>query len=286
MGIEKEVIDYVNKSTITIDGMNVLKMKSVQELAKKLNMSIKQSELYLLEQNILPYRYIGTAKFNGLQGMIRLLKSRVAIIGCGGVGGFICELCARLGVGEILLFDGDVYEESNINRQIGCIEKNIGKYKAEVMADRIKDINSGIEVFYKNTYLQKSHYTKELTGCDVVIDAVDNIQDRLDISNACKELMIPFIHGCIGNSSINVGVSMPDDNFLENIYSYDNTNNNLMGSPATTVMICAALQVGELIKIICEIGESLSGHLLHYNWLCNDLIKIDLSNNNKKGGHI
>ena len=285
MGIEREVIDYVNKSLITVDGINVLKMESVRELAKKSGYSIKQAELYLLEQNILPYRYIGTAKFTGLQGMISLLKSRVAIIGCGGVGGFVCELCARLGVGEILLFDGDVYEESNINRQIGCIEENIGKYKAEVMANRIKDINSDIKVFYKNTYLQKSHFTKELTGCHVVIDSVDNIQDSLDISNACKEMMIPFIHGCIGNSSINVGVSMPDVNFLENIYSYDNTNDKLMGSPATTVMICAALQVGELVKIICEIGESLSGYLLHYNWLSNDLIKIDLSNNNK-GGHI
>ena len=285
MGIEREVIDYVNKSLITVDGINVLKMESVRELAKKSGYSIKQAELYLLEQNILPYRYIGTAKFTGLQGMISLLKSRVAIIGCGGVGGFVCELCARLGVGEILLFDGDVYEESNINRQIGCIEENIGKYKAEVMADRIKDINSGVEVFYKNTYLQKPHFTTELSGCDVIIDSVDNIQDSLDISNACKEMMIPFIHGCIGNSSINVGVSMPDVNFLENIYSYDNTNDKLMGSPATTVMICAALQVGELVKIICEIGESLSGYLLHYNWLSNDLIKIDLSNNNK-GGHI
>lgn len=268
--------NYINNFKVIIDGMYVLRIKHVHELSEMLNKSIKQTELYLIEQNILPYRYIGTARFIGLQGIEKLLKSRVAIVGCGGVGGYVCELCARLGVGEILLFDGDVFEESNLNRQLGCIEKNIGKFKAAIMADRIKDINSAIDVSYKNIFLHKDQFIKELANCDIVIDAVDNVQDRLDISKACMNLMIPFIHGSIGNSSIHVGVVTPNNNFLEKIYSHNNTNNKLMGNPAPTVILCAALQVCELVKNICEIGDGLCGNLLHYNWLSNDLITIDL----------
>lgn len=271
--------NYINKFKVIIDGMYVLRIKNVHELSEMLNKSIKETELYLLEHNVLPYRYIGTARFIGIQGIEKLLKSRVTIVGCGGVGGYVGELCARLGVGEILLFDGDVFEESNINRQLGCLEKNIGKYKAEIMAERIKDINSAIEVSYKNIFLNKDQLIRELSNCDIVIDAVDNVQDRLDISKACMDLMIPFIHGSIGNSSIHVGVATPNNNFLEKIYSHDNTNNKFMGNPAPTAILCAALQVCELIKIICEIGDVLSGNLLHYNWLSNDLITFDLTNN-------
>ncbi|NYB74772.1 ThiF family adenylyltransferase [Sedimentibacter hydroxybenzoicus DSM 7310] len=270
--------NYINKSKIIIEGKYVLRIKNVHELSEMLNKSIRQTELYLLEQNILPYRYIGTARFIGLSGIEKLLKSRVAIIGCGGVGGYIGELCARLGVGEILLFDGDVFEESNINRQIGCLEKNIGKHKAEIIADRIKDINSATEVSYKNIFLHNDQFIEEFSNSDIVIDAVDNIQDRLDIAKACMELMIPFIHGSIGNSSVHVGVATPDNNFLEEIYSHKHTNNMLLGNPAPTAILCAALQVCELVKIICGIGDVLSGSLLHYNWLSNDLVTFDITN--------
>lgn len=270
--------NYINKFKVIAEGKYVLRIKNVRELSEMLNKSIRQTELYLLEQNILPYRYIGTTRFVGLQGIEKLLKSRVVILGCGGVGGYVGELCARLGVGEILLFDGDVFEESNLNRQLGCLEKNIGRSKAEIMADRIKDINSAVDVSYKNIFLHKEQFKKEFSNCDIVIDAVDNVQDRLDISKACTDLMIPFIHGSIGNSSVHVGVATPDNNFLEKIYSHTNTNNILLGNPAPTAILCAALQVCEVVKIICEIGDVLSGSLLHYNWLSNDMITLDITN--------
>lgn len=270
--------NYINQFKEIKEDKYVLRIKNVRELSEMLNKSIRQTELYLLEQNILPYRYIGTARFVGLQGITKLLKTRVAILGCGGVGGYVGELCARLGVGEVLLFDGDVFEESNLNRQLGCLEKNIGRSKAEVMADRIKDINSAVDVCYKNIFLHKDQFMKEFSNCDIVIDAIDNIKDRLDMSKACIDLNIPFIHGSIGNSSVHVGVATPDNNFLEKIYSHNNTNNILLGNPAPTAILCAALQICELVKIICGIGDVLCGNLLHYNWLYNDLITFDITN--------
>lgn len=75
-----------------------------------------------------------------------LLTKTIAIIGCGAQGGYIAEFIARLGVKKILLWDGDIYIRSNLNRQIGCLENNIGDKKSNLIESRIKAINSSIDV--------------------------------------------------------------------------------------------------------------------------------------------
>ena len=75
-----------------------------------------------------------------------LLNQTIAVIGCGGQGGYIIEFLSRLGVKKILLWDGDNYDRTNLNRQIGCLENNIGENKAIAMEKRIKMINSSIQI--------------------------------------------------------------------------------------------------------------------------------------------
>ena len=77
---------------------------------------------------------------------IKLLESKIAIIGCGGLGGNVIELLIHIGIGELILVDGDKFIESNLNRQIFCIEGNIEKNKVDVAAERVKSINSGLKV--------------------------------------------------------------------------------------------------------------------------------------------
>ena len=75
-----------------------------------------------------------------------LLNQTIAVIGCGGQGGYIIEFLSRLGVKKILLWDGDNYDRTNLNRQIGCLENNIGENKAKAMEKRIEMINSSIQI--------------------------------------------------------------------------------------------------------------------------------------------
>ena len=77
----------------------------------------------------------------GEDGLARLAACRVTVVGLGGVGGYVVEVLARSGVGALTLIDGDKVEESNLNRQIAALRKDIGRYKAEVLAERVEEIS-------------------------------------------------------------------------------------------------------------------------------------------------
>ena len=98
-------------------------------------------------------RFIRTSLVIGEDNIDRLSESRVAVFGVGGVGGFVCEALARSGVGKLTLIDGDTVAKSNINRQIIALQSTVGRHKAEVMKERILDINPNAEVETHNIFL-------------------------------------------------------------------------------------------------------------------------------------
>ena len=104
-----------------------------------------------------------------------LLKTKVAVIGCGGQGGYIIEYLARLGVKEIVFWDGDKFEESNLNRQIGCTTKTIGRSKAIVMKERIEEVNPSIQFLWYDWYFGEHGVSDTIRALqsDIVINAAD-----------------------------------------------------------------------------------------------------------------
>lgn len=124
----------------------------------------------------------------------RLKNVKIAVFGIGGVGSYVCEALARCGVGRLVLIDGDSVAESNINRQIIALHSTVGKPKAEVMRERIYDINPDAEVTALNIF-----YTPEngneipFEGFDYIIDAIDTVTSKLYIIEKAKALDIPVI---------------------------------------------------------------------------------------------
>lgn len=116
----------------------------------------------------------------GEENFLKLKNSTVAVIGVGGVGGYVVEALARAGIGKLILVDGDTIELSNINRQLIAILDNIGEYKVNEWAKRIKSINPECEV---KTYAE--FYTKEnpidFSGVDFVVDAIDSRADKIEL---------------------------------------------------------------------------------------------------------
>lgn len=138
--------------------------------------------------------YQRTELILGKDGVQRLKTAKVALFGVGGVGGFAAEALARAGVGEIHLFDRDVVSESNINRQIVALRSTVGRYKTEVMAERIGDINPNIKVVCHNVfYLPENAEEYPLEGYDYVLDAVDTVSAKLEIVVRCKRVGVPVI---------------------------------------------------------------------------------------------
>ena len=130
----------------------------------------------------------------GAEGVERLAKSRVAVFGVGGVGGFAVEALARAGVGAIELFDHDRVSESNINRQIIATRSTVGRLKTEVMAERIADINPECEVVCHSVFVTPEMVDGlDLDGFDYILDCIDSVSSKVEIlAQACR-LGVPVI---------------------------------------------------------------------------------------------
>ena len=103
-----------------------------------------------------------------------LLTKKIAVIGCGGQGGYILEFLVRLGVNSILFWDGDTYENSNLNRQMGCTELTVGMNKATALANKLYEINSKIILSPKNWYFgDKNTDLLEILSVDFVFIGAD-----------------------------------------------------------------------------------------------------------------
>ena len=119
-------------------------------------------------------RYLRTRKLIGEEGLARLKASSVLVVGIGGVGSYAAEAVARAGVGRITLMDGDCGQPSNLNRQLVALMSTIGRNKAEVMAERIKDIDPDIEVTVLDRFYKEGDHL-DLTAYDWIIDAIDDV---------------------------------------------------------------------------------------------------------------
>ncbi|MCL2084164.1 MAG: tRNA threonylcarbamoyladenosine dehydratase [Oscillospiraceae bacterium] len=139
-----------------------------------------------------------TAMLFGQMNMERLAASRVAVFGLGGVGGHCAEALARSGIGAIDLFDGDRVCLSNLNRQLVAAMSTIGRYKAEVMRERILDINPNAKVgVYNLFYLPDTADTVDLSVYGCVADAVDTVTAKLELVCRAASLSVPII-SCMG----------------------------------------------------------------------------------------
>lgn len=130
--------------------------------------------------------------------MQRLSQAKVAIFGIGGVGGYVAEALARTGVGAFVLIDDDKVCLTNINRQIIATRKTVGQYKAEVMRDRILEINPAAQVEVRKCfYLPENAHEFDFTEYSYVVDAVDTVTAKLEIITQAKACKVPVI-SCMG----------------------------------------------------------------------------------------
>ena len=134
----------------------------------------------------------------GGPAMEKLSRSRVAIFGIGGVGGFAVEALARSGVGTLDLIDDDMVCLTNLNRQLIATRKTVGKYKVDVMAERIRDINPKCQVnIHKTFFLPENREEFDFSKYDYVVDAVDTVTAKLELVMACAAAGTPII-SCMG----------------------------------------------------------------------------------------
>ena len=130
----------------------------------------------------------------GKEAMDKLAGSKVAVFGIGGVGGYVCEALVRSGVGAFDLIDDDKVCLTNLNRQIIATRSTVGKYKTDVMRDRMLDINPNVEVeVHKCFFLPENADDFPWDSYDYVVDAVDTVTAKIALVMKCKEAGVPII---------------------------------------------------------------------------------------------
>jgi len=130
----------------------------------------------------------------GADGLNKLKTSNVLIVGLGGVGGYAAEMICRAGVGKMTIVDGDTIHTTNLNRQLLALGSTDGKAKAMVMAERLKDINPGLEVTVINEYIRDERMTEILdSGFSYTVDAIDTLSPKVFLIYHAVMKKIPVV---------------------------------------------------------------------------------------------
>ncbi|MDY6826698.1 MAG: HesA/MoeB/ThiF family protein [Bacillota bacterium] len=233
-----------------------ISLGAVRRIATEFGCSIRLVEIAALEEEVIPYRYSRNIGTTGIAGQISLLKSKVGIVGAGGLGGFVIELLARMGVGKLTLIDDDSFSESNLNRQLLSLEKNLGDPKVDAAVKRIAAVNNAVEIEVHCCRGETGNLRDLLRGCDLIIDCLDNLSSRFALESACSRLNLPLIHGAIAGFLGQVAVIRPNKPLLQSIYGRQDGNTaergveTELGNPAFTPAMLASVQATEAVKCL------------------------------------
>ena len=218
-------------------------------------------------------------------------NARITVIGCGGIGGLTIEMLARMGIGELVLVDEDVFDLSNLNRQTLAAHTNIGQSKSEIAQKKVNEINPYVNVISYNEHVDESNIDKLIKDSRLVIDALDNILTRVIVSRKAREYRIPFIHGAVHGTLGQITTFLPNTTSYEEMFNLPSLNRDLTdevmeslknvtsGPPPVigpTPNLVSCLEAMEAYKIITGIGKvTVSPKLLTFDLLDFNSFNLD-----------
>lgn len=238
--------------------------------SERFGWTLGQVERSALDMGLMPARYQRNRKVITVADQRKLFRSRVAVVGCGGLGGYVLEELARLGIGTIVAIDPDVFEEHNLNRQILSSPAVLGDGKVDCARARLEYINPAVTVVGIKAAYAPQNGRELLLGCHVVVDALDSIQTRLALGDTCTEMRIPLVHGAIAGWYGQVITVFPGDDTLRQVYPEGSGNKGAekqLGNPAFTPAVVASLETAEVCKVLLGAGEPLRHRKLMVNLL-------------------
>lgn len=233
--------------------------------AQTFGVSLAEVERTALANGLLPLRYQRNRGMISCDQQLQLFNSVVAVIGCGGLGGYVIEELARLGVGQIVAVDPDVFEESNLNRQLFASLSALGRSKVAVAAERVAQINPAISLDPRAEAFTAASGERLLEGVQLAVDALDSLAARLELAAACRAAGIPLIHGAIAGWYGQVTTQFPGERILEFLYQGQPAGRGIekhLGNPSFTPAVIASLEVAEVCKLLLDQGLPLRGRTL------------------------
>jgi molybdopterin/thiamine biosynthesis adenylyltransferase len=212
-------------------------------------------------------RYERQTRLFGAEGQKRLKRATALVVGAGGLGSSVSTYLAVAGLGRIIVVDGDVVEESNLNRQILHWTKDIGRPKAVSAAETIKGLNPEIEVEAVALFADEENLADLASRADLVVDALDNFPSRYILNRAAIERGVPLFHGAISGFDGQATTIIPEKTpCLRCIFPRSPPKET---SPAlgATCGVIGSIQASEVIKYLTGKGDLLENRLLIWDGL-------------------
>ena len=248
----------------------------------------------------MPTRYIGQGYWEIISRQMtiadedqqeRFKNAKVTVIGCGGIGGEVIEMLARMGIGELVIVDEDKFDLSNLNRQTLANIQDLGLDKSSVAQEKVRLINPYVKTTTYNQHIDQENIDQVIGDSDVVIDALDNVLSRVIVSRSARKKAIPFIYGAIHGTEGQLSVYTPESKSYEEMFNLPSLNKELdeetieslkkvtSGVPPVigpTPNIIGCLEAFEAYKIITGIGSvCVSPNVLSFDLL--DLTSFEVN---------
>ena len=189
-------------------------------------------------------------------------KTKILVVGAGGLGGYIASSLVRLGVEQIIIIDFDNFEKSNLNRQIFSSTQTLNKSKVEVTKEKLLEINPSAKIKIMHLRYDNNIDKNLYNNIDIVFDAVDNIETKLLLEDHCTIYNKPLVHGAIGGWYGQMGIILPNAYILKDIYK-DKVSGveKILKSPTFIPGIVGNMMISEFLKFILK-KESLVNKIL------------------------
>ncbi len=225
----------------------------------------------------------------GVLGQKKILKSRVLIIGMGGLGCPVAEFLTRSGVGFLGIVDHDLVDLSNIHRQTLYDEKDIGILKVKAAKKKLANINSKTKIDIYNLKLDKKKFIKILKNYDYIVDGTDNFETKFLINDISLEYKKFLVTGAISKFDGHIFTFNFNDKknpclrcfYQEKTISDDILNCEYEGILGTIAGIIGAIQANEILKKILNIGKNLNGFILILDLLNLNFRKVKFNKRKK-----
>ncbi len=254
---------------LATDGL--LPFAAQKEISQTFDLPLWEVEYRALDLGIFPLRYARNRNTIGLDAQRRLLEARVAILGCGGLGGHVAEMLTRIGVGHLSLVDPDAFDEHNLNRQNFATPDVLGVEKVRVLKRQLSTINPMVQIRPITRRFDPQEDMPLIEDATVVIDALDDPALKLSLAEACRDRALPFVHGAIAGMDGQIAVNAT----LEHLYRDGGHGaEDAAGNLPFTATFVAAIQAAEAVKLITGLGESLEGEVLITDLLYDDFTRM------------
>ena len=224
--------------------------RAIEVLVAKEAIAKRIAESLACSLHIFPKRYQLNAGTFGSKGQRDLLLSKVMVAGLGGLGGHVVDQLVRCGLGVLVGVDADLFDETNLNRQLYSDRNTIGLRKTEATQRRVEATNEAVEF---HSLLRRVEELEDgaYEGVEVIFDCLDTIPSRLHLQGVGERLNIPLIHGAIGGWYGQVAIVWPGSKLLSNLYGTRQEGiEKTLGNPPFTPAFIASLMVSEGIKLL------------------------------------